>query len=84
MDYFFGPLPQFYCLYFYIISIFGGVFMLLSLIGIVMIALSSDKNKMVVMYLINVQSEQNLFELINEVKKLKINNIDYFKIQNVL
>jgi len=46
--------------------------------------ISSDKNKMVVMYLINVQSEQNLFELINEVKKLKINNIDYFKIQNVL
>lgn len=46
MDYFFGPLPQFYCLYFYIISIFGGVFMLLSLIGIVMIVLSSEKNKM--------------------------------------
>ncbi len=46
MDYFFGPLPQYYCLYFYIISIFGGIFTLLALIGIVTIALSSEKNKM--------------------------------------
>ena len=46
MNYFFGPLPQFYCLYFYIISIFGGIFMLLALIGIVVILLSNDKNKM--------------------------------------
>ncbi len=46
--------------------------------------ISSDKNKMVVMYFINVQSEENLFKLINDVKKLKINSIDYFKVQNVL
>tara|TARA_B100000242_G_C42966116_1_gene448196 strand:- start:266 stop:937 length:672 start_codon:yes stop_codon:yes gene_type:complete len=46
--------------------------------------ISSEKNKMVVMYCINVQSEKNLFKLINDVKKLKINSIDYFKVQNVL
>mgnify|MGYP001238644612 CR=1 FL=1 len=46
--------------------------------------ISSEKNKMVVMYCINVQSEKNLFNLINDVKKLKINSIDYFKVQNVL
>ena len=46
--------------------------------------ISSEKNKMVAMYCINVQSEKNLFKLINDVKKLKINSIDYFKVQNVL
>lgn len=46
--------------------------------------ISSDKNNMVVMYCINVGTEKKLFELISEVKKLKIESVDYSRIQNIL
>ena len=45
--------------------------------------LSFEKNKIVAMYSLNFSSESNLFELISEVKKLKIESVDYFKIQNI-
>ena len=45
--------------------------------------LSFEKNKIVAMYSLNFSSEENLFQLISEVKKLKIESVDYFKIPNV-
>ena len=45
--------------------------------------LSFEKNKIVAMYSLNFSSESNLFELISEVKKVKIESVDYFKIQNI-
>jgi uncharacterized membrane protein YhiD involved in acid resistance len=45
--------------------------------------ISLNNDKMVAMYSINISSEKNLFALIREIKKLNIESIDYFRIQNV-
>ena len=42
MDTLFGPLPEYYCLYFYIISIIGAVFALIALLNIVGLLFSKD------------------------------------------
>ena len=41
----FGPLPEEYCLYFYFISIFGGIFALIAFIHIVVLLLFSKDSK---------------------------------------
>jgi hypothetical protein len=45
MDTLFGPLPEYYCLYFYIISILGAVFALIALINVVALLLFSKDGK---------------------------------------
>lgn len=46
MDSLFGPLPEYYCLYFYIISIAGAVFALIALINVIaLIVFSKDSKK---------------------------------------
>ena len=45
MDTLFGPLPEYYCLYFYIISIAGAVFALIALINVIALLLFSKDSK---------------------------------------
>lgn len=45
MNTLFGPLPAEYCLYFYFISIFGGIMALIALINIVYLLIFSKDNK---------------------------------------
>lgn len=46
MDSLFGPLPEYYCLYFYIISVAGAVFALIALINVIaLIVFSKDSKK---------------------------------------
>lgn len=44
---------------------------------------SVNDAKTVIMYSINLSTQENLFALIEEIKKLNVESIDYFKIQNV-
>lgn len=45
MDTLFGPLPEYYCLYFYLISILGAVFALIALINVVVLLVFSKDGK---------------------------------------
>lgn len=45
--------------------------------------ISVNDAKMVIMYSINPGSQEKLFTLIEEIKRLNVESIDYFKIQNV-
>tara|TARA_B100001175_G_scaffold305003_1_gene301614 strand:+ start:674 stop:922 length:249 start_codon:yes stop_codon:yes gene_type:complete len=45
MDTLFGPLPEYYCLYFYIISILGAVFALIALVNVIALLLFSKDGK---------------------------------------
>lgn len=45
MDSLFGPLPEYYCLYFYIISVLGAIFALIALVNIVGLLLFSKDAK---------------------------------------
>tara|TARA_B100000242_G_scaffold284138_1_gene247108 strand:- start:2248 stop:2919 length:672 start_codon:yes stop_codon:yes gene_type:complete len=45
--------------------------------------ISFEKNKMVAMFNLHINSEEKLFELIHEVKKMKIESVDYFKVPKV-
>jgi hypothetical protein len=45
MDSLFGPLPEYYCLYFYIISILGAVFALIALVNVIALLLFSKDGK---------------------------------------
>lgn len=52
MNYYFGPLPREFCLYFYILSIIFGILFVLSLISIVFFMITNYK-KVNVMFVIN-------------------------------
>ena len=56
MDYLFGPLNKDYCIYFYALSIFGFVYLIITLItsiGIAIAATSSGSKKITFMFWIN-------------------------------
>jgi hypothetical protein len=45
--------------------------------------ISVNDAKTVIMYSINLSTQEKLFALIKEIKKLNVESIDYFKIPNV-
>ena len=47
LDYFFGPLPEYYCLYFYAVSVFAFVIALIALINIVIMLFIKGSSKQV-------------------------------------
>ena len=45
LDYFFGPLPEYYCLYFYADSVFAFVIAVIALLNIVLLLFSKGPKK---------------------------------------
>lgn len=51
LDYFFGPLPEYYCLYFYAVSVFAFVIAVIALLNIVYLLFSKGpKNQLMGAY----------------------------------
>jgi hypothetical protein len=52
MDYYFGPLPREYCVYFYILSIIFGILFIITVLGILYFVVTNYK-KVNLMFIIN-------------------------------
>lgn len=47
LEYFFGPLPEYYCLYFYAVSVFAAIVAAIALINVVFLMFSKGGNRQI-------------------------------------